>query len=447
MPTFSDSPPDSTGGRLEFASQPAPPPIHSSRRWVIWLLLMAVILAGLAAYLLANRPPQAQRPAAVAAVPTVTVRVGTLERRVRVAGQTSARNFTVITVPIFRGRGGQAGLSLTKLVTGGSRVKTGDIVAEIDPQTYVEQLDDLDDNISQAEADLRRQQASQALDWESLQQDLRSGKAEMERTTLDYKAADVKTPIEQELLKLSMDEAAAAYKQSLASEDFHRTSFQCGLRILEIAYTQLKRRRERLALDIQHFTFKALMDGLAVVQSFQRGTDMAQYQVGDTVTPGRSFLKIVDTSTMQLEARANQTETSEIRVGQPATVTLDAFPELTFQGKVYSIGAMAVQGQRESYWVRTVPLTVQIKGEDSRLIPDLSGAAEVVVGRRENALMIPLQTVHSEGGKDFVFLKTATGFEKRQIEVGLEGAADVAVVSGLAAGDEVALTAPQPAKQ
>ena len=149
---------------------------------------------------------------------------------------------------------------------------------------------------------------------------------------------------------------------------------------------------------------------------------------------------------MQLEARANQTETSEIRVGQPATVSLDAFPELPFPGKVYSIGAMAMQGQRESYYVRTVPLTVQIKGEDSRLIPDLSGAAEIVLGRRENALIIPLRTVHSEGGRDFVFLKTATGFEKRQVEVGLEGATDVAVVSGLAAGDEVALTAPQPRK-
>ena len=353
----------------------------------------------------------------------------------------------MITVPIFRGRGGQSGLSLTKLVTGGTRVKTGDIVAEIDPQTYVEQLDDLDDSISQSEADLRRKKASQALDWESLQQELRSGKAVMDRATLDYKAADVKTPIEQELLKLSMDEAAAAYKQSLASEDFHQTSFQCDLRISEISYTQLKRRRERLALDIQHFTFKASMDGLAVVQSFQRGADMAQYQVGDTVTPGRSFLKIVDTSTMQLEARANQTETSEIRVGQPATVTLDAFPELAFQGKVYSIGAMAMQGQRESYCVRTVPLTVQIQGEDSRLIPDLSGAAEVVVGRKENALMIPLADGALRGRQGFRVPEDGDGVREAAVEVGLEGATDVAVVSGLAAGDEVALTAPQPAKQ
>lgn len=433
MPTLGDSAPD--------------PAVRSSRRWVIWLVLTAVILAGLAAYLLANRPPQAQGQAPVTAVPTVAVRVGTLERRVRVAGQTSARNFAVITVPVFRGRGGQSGLSLTKLVSGGTRVKTGDIVAEIDPQTYVEQLDDLDDTISQSQADLRRLKASNAYQWESLQQSLRSARAVMERATLDYKAADVKTPIEQELLKLSMDEAMAAYKQSLASEGFRRTDFECDMRLSEISYTRLQRRRERLASDIRNFTFKASMDGLAVVQSFQRGADMAQYQVGDSVTPGRSFLKIVDTSTMQLEARANQTETSEIRVGQPATVTLDAFPELTFRGKVYSIGAMAMQGQRESYYIRTVPLTVQIQGEDSRLIPDLSGAADVVVGRRENALIIPLHTVRSEGGKDFVFLKTATGFEKRQVEVGLEGAADAAIVSGLAAGDEVALTEPRSAKK
>jgi hypothetical protein len=444
MPTFSDPSPDTTGLRLESTPQPEPQAPRSFKRGVIWLVFAALILAGLSAYLLAGRPQQAQKQASEAAVPTAAVRVGTVERIIRVAGQTSAKNFAVLTVPIFRGQGGRSGLSLTKLVAGGSRVRTGDIVAQIDPQTYIEQLDDLDASIAQADADLRKLKAQQALDWESLQQDLRTGKSAADKATLDNKAAGVKPAIEQELAKLDMDEAAAAYQQSLASEGFHKTSFEASLRVQEIAYAQQQTRRQRLAADIDHFTFRASMDGLAVVQTFVRsGSDMAQYQVGDAVTPGQTFLKIVDTASMQVEASANQAESSELRVGQPAAITLDAFPGLKFSGKVYSMGAMAVSGMFGSYYSRSIPLTVQIQGEDSRLIPDLSAAADVLVGRKENVLVVPIESVRSEDGKDYVFVRTARGFEKRQVEIGLQGAAQVEVRSGLSAGDQVALTVPK----
>jgi hypothetical protein len=444
MPTFGDPSPDTAGFRLERTPQPEPQAPRWFKRGVIWLVLAALILAGLSAYLLAGRPSQAQKQASEAAVPTAAVRVGTVERIIRVAGQTSAKNFAVLTVPILRGQGGRSGLSLTKLVAGGSRVKTGDIVAQVDQQTYIEQLDDLDANIAQADADLRRLKAQQALDWESLQQSLRSGKSAADKATLDYKAASVKPAIEQELLKLDMDEAVAAYKQSLASEAFRKTSFECSLRVQEISYARQQTRRQRLATDIDHFTFRATMDGLAVVQTFVRsGSDMAQYQVGDSVSPGQSFLRIVDTASMRLEGSANQAESSELRVGQPATITLDAFPGLRFSGKVYSMGAMAASGMFGSYYSRSIPLTVQIQGEDSRLIPDLSAAADILVGRKENVLVVPVESVRSENGTDYVFVRTAQGFEKRQVEIGLQGAAQVEVRSGLSTGDQVALTVPK----
>jgi hypothetical protein len=56
---------------------------------------------------------------------------------------------------------------------------------------------------------------------------------------------------------------------------------------------------------------------------------------------GRELLKIVDPSSMQLEATANQAEARQLRVGLPATIELDAFRGVSFLGTVYSIGAMA----------------------------------------------------------------------------------------------------------
>jgi len=185
------------------------------------------------------------------------------------------------------------------------------------------------------------------------------------------------------------------------------------------------------------------MDGMVVLQSVERsGGTTAQYSAGDAVNPGRSFMKIVDTSGMQLEAVANQAATSQLRVGQPATVELDAFPGLTFPGKVYSVGAMARASRMESYYVRTVPVVVQIQGQNPRLLPDMSGSADVLLGSEENKPLIPIEALHSEGGRDFAYVRVGSGFEKRYVEVGVHGTTEAAVLSGLQAGDQVALAVP-----
>ena len=250
------------------------------------------------------------------------------------------------------------------------------------------------------------------------------------------------------MLKLSLDEAQATYKQQLEALPLKEISLSATTRTQEISYAQQLKQRTRLENDLKNYTFLAPMDGMVVVQSFSRqgSRDMTQYKLGDDVTPGSVFLRIVDTSSMQVVGRSNQTETSELRAGQPAAVTLDAFPGVKFPGRVYSLGAIAVQGMRDSYFVRTVPVTVQIEGRDPRVIPDLSAAAEVRVARKENVLIAPLQTIHVEGDKNFVYVRGPAGFEKREVKIGLESATHAEIISGLKAGDHVALSTPAIAK-
>src|SRR5688500_6799257 len=102
------------------------------------------------------------------------------------------------------------------------------------------------------------------------------------------------------------------------------------------------RHRYRHARDIQVFTIRAPIDGLVVMQQTFRGGEMASIQQGDRVGPGQPFMKIVNTKEMQVEAQLNQAASSDLRIGQRATIKLDAFPGLEFNGKVHSIGALAV---------------------------------------------------------------------------------------------------------
>ena len=443
MPPSSNSSSQPPDAGLKVAPEATLPP-RASKRWVVWLVLGGIAMAIGAVYLLANRTPQQGTTAAVASVPTVVVSLGTLDRTIMVAGQTSARNFAAIKVPIQRGRGGGSSLTLTKLAEGGIEVKKGDTVAQIDPESLLQQIDDYEDTISQAEASLRTQRAQQAVDWENLQQTVRSAKAALDRATHDFRAAEVKTDIERELLKLSLDEAQATYKQQLEALPLKDISLSATTRTQEISYAQQLKQRARLQNDLKNYTFLAPMDGMVVVQSFNRqgSTDMTQYKLGDDVSPGSVFLRVVDTSSMQVDGRSNQTETSELRVGQTATVTLDAFPGVHFPGRVYTLGAIAVQGMRDSYYVRNVPVTVRIEGRDPRVIPDLSAAAEVRVAHKENVLMTPLQTIHAEGDKNFVYVRGPEGFEKREVQIGLQSATHAEIISGLKAGDRVALSPP-----
>jgi multidrug efflux pump subunit AcrA (membrane-fusion protein) len=175
------------------------------------------------------------------------------------------------------------------------------------------------------------------------------------------------------------------------------------------------------------------------MQSIWRGSEMGQVQQGDQVAPGQPFMKIVDTSSMQMQAVASQVETDEIRLGQPAVVSFDAFPDLKLKAKISSLGAIATAGMIANNYLRRVPVYLTILEQDHRMIPDLSTAANVVVDRSDAAVLAPLEAIETKDGKSFVRVKAGDRFETREVKLGINDNIHTAVLAGLRAGEEVAL--------
>ncbi len=420
---------------------PMPSPVHPKppRRWLVPAGLVLMGLLGGALYLML-KPSQATRTGSADLVRSVRATAGTLDRIVRVAGQTSARNYATIMVPVFRGPDSGRNLTLTKVAAAGTFVRKGDIVAEMDAQTLKDHLDDVEDMVQQADNNVLKKKAEQDVERESMQQNLRVAKADLDKAKLELAAGEVRTVIERELLKLSADEADAAYKQLQRDVAFKNAADAAELEILQIAVRRQNIHLNNHQSDLRRFEMKAPMDGLVVMtQTFRQG-QTTQVQLGDQVRPGQPFMKIVDTSSMQVEALVSQADSSDFRVGQQATIGLDAFPGLQFPGKVYSIGALAVKGMWDTYYIRNVPVRITIDGRDARLIPDLSAWAHIRLGAGEsNAIIVPREAVRTEGGQDVVYVKGQKGFEKRPVELGLKTTTQVAIRSGLKAGEEVAV--------
>ena len=198
-----------------------------------------------------------------------------------------------------------------------------------------------------------------------------------------------------------------------------------------------KSRLERLESNLKRFSMRAPMDGLVVMQPSFKGGEMQVIQEGDQVYPGLLFMRIVDTRTMQVEANINQAESSEFRLGQEAVVGLDAFPDLKFKGKVYSIGALATRGMRENYYIRNIPIRIQIDGVDPRLIPDLSAYAEVKLAKQESGVIVPRASLKYQQGKWYVDVKKGEKWEKREVTLGLTNDLETVVTAGVSAGEEL----------
>ena len=436
------SPAPAPSPQPKVVGRPAPP----SRSWVIGLLVAAAA-AGLALYIGSGRSAGQRKSGLAATVPTVVVRWGNLDRTVALAGQTTSPRFASVIIPVQRGRA-RGQLHLTKLASGGSVVRAGDVVAEVDALNLKEQLSDLDDSFSQAEAEVRKRKAQLTVEWESLERTLRVSKANVDKARIDRGTAEVKSSIDREILRLSQEEAEARYRQQQEALPLKEISLEADLKILQLSREWLQLRRDRMARDLENYTFRAPMDGMVVMGTLNRpgSSDSAQYKLGDQVRPGQILMKIMETASMQLACSISQVESRLIHIGQRALVSLDAYPGLTFQGRVQKVGAMAVRGRRENYYVRTVPTTVQIEGSDPRMIPDLSGAAEILIDRQENVLVLPLEALFEEGDQDFVYLKAGDGFEKHEVEVGSRSNTHAAVLSGLSA-DQIVATAPPPSEQ
>jgi multidrug efflux pump subunit AcrA (membrane-fusion protein) len=417
---------------------PAPAAPRSGGPWKLIAFLALIAIGGYLAYR-SFAKPQAPATEVAVSIRTAKITTGNLERTTRLTGQTSAREFGNVTAPLLRGPEGNRDLILMKVAPSGKLVKKGALLAEIDGQSMQDHVDDLKDTIEAADADVRKRKAEQGIEWETLQQTLRVAKSEYDKAKLDASAAEVRTDIERQLLNLALEEAAARYKQQQADLASKEISQKAEIKILELTRERHTRHRNRHLVDLSKFTVNAPMNGLAVMSPIFRGGEMGQFQEGDRVSPGQQFMKIVNPNTMQVEASINQSGSSELRIGQPAAIRFDAFPGLELKGKIYSIGALAVGGWRQNFYIRTVPVRLTIEGADSRVIPDLSASADVVLGNAENRTLVPLGAVQYENGKAVAYVKAGENFEKREIQLGLKNDTQAVVESGLKPGEEVRL--------
>jgi HlyD family secretion protein len=435
---------------LPEAEQPRP----EKPRKRIWLALLVLgLLAAGTLYWLSplRRPASRPQVAGTAAVRTARTVVGSLDRSLRLSGTTAARNFIIIRAPRLRGghhgpsrRSISSGLTLQHVIEPGSRVKKGDVVAEFDQEDMLVRLDDYEAQVSQAKASLESVDAQLALTRETHDQSIRVAKADLDKARLDVKTIPVRSAIEAELLRLAAEEAEAHHKQLLNEVQFLDASLKTQRTMAELNLRENQLEFKRIQADVDRMVMKAPIDGIVVMQTTWRAGEQGQIQQGDQLYSGQPFMQIVDTSSMVVNASVNQADSELMRVGAKARVHFDAYPDLELPATVSGIGAITREGGWRASFVKEIPVTLELDATESRVIPDLSAAVDVILKSEKDALVVPLESIFKDQrtGKPFVFLRASSGWQRREIELGLTNHVAATVLSGLNEGDVIACERP-----
>jgi len=153
--------------------------------------------------------------------------------------------------------------------------------------------------------------------------------------------------------------------------------------------------------------------------------------MGHRLNEGDMPYEITDLSSVWVLADAYETDLSRIRLGMPATLSLQAFPNRTFRGKVIFIDPILDPK------TRTAKVRIEFPNPKGELKPEMFGEVTLQTEKRDG-LRIPADAVIDSGSKKVVFVALGEGkLQPREVQVGPVTGDVVEVLSGLEAGEKV----------
>jgi len=319
-------------------STPARAVPKAQRRWLKPALIAAVVvIAGW--WFFSHRGGDS----AAGAYRTEAVERGEIRTAISATGTLSATATVEIGTQV-------SGTLKTVDVDFNDHVSAGQVIARIDPSTLQARVDQAAATLASAQAGLGEAQAT------------------AKNAEADYsRKSDL---VQKQLIaRTDADAALAARDQARA----RIASAQANVRQQAAALNSAK-------LDIDKSVIRSPVDGVVLERAVEPGQTVA----ASLQTP--TLFKIAgDLRKMEIVLAIDEADIGQVKVGQQARFTVDAFPERKFEGRVTQLRLAATNTAN----VITYPVVVEVDNPEQVLLPGMTANAEIEISRKENALTVP----------------------------------------------------------
>lgn len=401
----------------------------TTRRWGLVALAVAA-LGGVAAAMFPSRDPE--RPAGGAGAATHTVARGDFVESLRLSGTVEAVESTTVAAPRLSGPSSTS-LVITRLVRAGSMVRPGDVLVEFDRQAQIAAALDRRAELNDLEQQIRKRQAEEQAARARDDSELVQAESAVTRAELEMRKNEMLPKIQAEKNTQALEQARARRQQLDRTYDLKRNAAQADLRILEIRRDKAAQAMRMAETNASRMEVRSPIEGLAVIRTMWKSQGMAEILEGEEVRAGVPVVDIVNPSRMRVRVRVNQADIRALAVGQPVRIGLDAYPDLSFGGRIRQISPLAVTSTL-SPKVRYFVMLADVDGSHEKLMPDLTASLDVELSRVPGALVVPRDALRFDGTRAFARVRRGSGVEEREVTLAALSAHEAAVAGGLEEG-------------
>lgn len=276
-------------------------------------------------------------------------------------------------------------------VVEGDQVKKNQIIARLENDDIIAQLDEANANLKLYEADLNSVKNNYQREKELFEKNLSS--------------------------EQNLELAEANYKKLLAS--------------IEI----IKARIKQLEVALENTIIRAPFDGTVLTKNAEVGEIVAPF--GGSINSKTAVVTIADMNSLLVETDVSESNIEKIKTNQDCQIILDAYPEKSYRGYVFKVVPTADRSKA------TVLVKVGFKEYDSRVLPEMSAKVtfytepiDQKLFEQKPILIIPDKAIISENNSYYVFKVVDNKTIKTKIEVGEKLGSYVEIISGLVEGDK-----------
>lgn len=330
---------------------------------------------------------------------TATVGHGDINVTVSATGNPNA----VVTVQV----GSQvSGIIQALFVDFNTKVTKGALIARIDPAPFQAKVDQARANVDAARAGVANSQAGVQQALAGIQA-ANSALAAAHANVVKAKAIidDAKVKVERRVImvrqgadsKEDLETAQTTYKSAVADHNalvaqrqaaddgvkVAQAQFKVANSLLTASEAQVKQFSAALQssqIDLDRTNIRAPVDGVVVSRNVDVGQTVAASLAAPTL-----FLIAQDLTKMQVDTNVSEADVGRVRVNQPATFTVDAYPGQVFTGSVTSIRKAPINVQN----VITYDAVIGVSNPELKLFPGMTASVKILVNQRQNVLRVP----------------------------------------------------------
>ena len=181
---------------------------------------------------------------------------------------------------------------------------------------------------------------------------------------------------------------------------------------------------------------QADLDGTRIVSPISGTVMSMDISLGDNVSSGTTVISVADLSKPYLEVYLDESDWSSVVVGYETEVTFDILPDRTFSGVVTQVDPGLYSSNNTSVVRAFVQLTA-VDAVNFNLPLGTSASVDVIGGRAENAVLIPIEALHKAGDQYAVFILENGEPVLHVVEIGIQDLIYAEVISGVKEGDVV----------